>query len=195
MFTRWECIFARMEGEYPLLDPGTVLELETLTPKYSTHDRAKIERMMQERKIFPAVTSEQCRSAILTGLLGVDGRILSFYTFYHDAIYFEACSKIMRGLLPPNFKDSIRDAFFYCFTGVNQTPREFKVQVMEDEILRYQGNVRSRKLLGYQQLFPRGNALLPDLDRSCSTSWGKPRKADHRGIGHGALVPDGTSGF
>ena len=105
-----------MGDEEPfLLDSKTIHLLETLIPAYSTVDSERIKILMNEGKIFGAITSPTRRQKLLDKTLGIDGRILSFHTFFQDTIFFGACSRILQGLLQPKFEGTVRQAFFRSY--------------------------------------------------------------------------------
>lgn len=132
MFRSWSQIFAHRKNEYTFLDSNTISKLKTLTFKHFIYDRARIERIMKERSIFFTVQSQKYRDLILIRFLEIERRILFFYTFFQNAIYFETCSKILRVLLSRDFDDSMTNAFYRSFIEINQTIRKIKIQVTKD---------------------------------------------------------------
>ena len=142
-----------MGNEEPfLLDSKTIYLMETLIPASSTVDAEKIKALMNEGKIFGAVTSPTRRQKLLDNILGVDGRILSFHTFFQDTIYFGACSRILRGLLPPKFKGTVREAFFQSYQR-DQNRRRIRIQSVEGRIHDRLGREEIHLQLAYRQMF------------------------------------------
>lgn len=115
----------------PLVDANTVTMLETLTPKYSTHDAAKVTNLVGEGKAFPAIRDPGIRGGILARLLTIEGRILSIWTYLEDTKCLELLWKILRQLFPNNLKRSkrsMRETFYSSYTGVNQRRGQMKLQ-------------------------------------------------------------------
>lgn len=89
-------------------------------PQYSTSDADNIKKLINDGIIFLAVLSKDHRQKLLDNILGVEGQILSFYTFFQDTIYFGARSKILQKLLRPKFQGTVRQAFFESYQqGIN----------------------------------------------------------------------------
>ncbi|EED21208.1 conserved hypothetical protein [Talaromyces stipitatus ATCC 10500] len=135
-----------------LLDPKTVYLLETMFPALSVSDADHIKRLMNDGVLFPAVQSQHRRKKLLDNILGVKGRILSFYTFFQDTIYFGACSKILRNLLPPKFQGTVRQAFFNSYQqGINQG--RIRLQSYGERMLDRPGTEVTHVQLAYRQLY------------------------------------------
>ncbi|KKZ57802.1 hypothetical protein EMCG_05553 [[Emmonsia] crescens] len=102
-----------------LVDAQSVYLLEGLMPAYSLVDRKRIQDLMSNREIFPALMDSERRSNILECLLQTSGRILSLHTFSQDWLYLELPGRALRGLLPKNFGGSVRNAMLkkYVNTG------------------------------------------------------------------------------
>ncbi|KAF3484322.1 uncharacterized protein GIQ15_03646 [Arthroderma uncinatum] len=123
-------------------------------------------RMMSQRQIFPTVWSQDHRDRILDRILSVRGRILSFHTFFQDFLYFEACSLVLRGLLPTPLQGTVREMFSHSYTGINQIHGSCWIQVGESEFRSHPGTRETSIRLGYRQLFlavMRDFPLLSDL--------------------------------
>ncbi|KAI9736725.1 MAG: hypothetical protein M1834_000929 [Cirrosporium novae-zelandiae] len=131
VFQTWDIIFFHDESLRPLLDAGTVSSLQMRWPKYSLDDRIHIESLMQDRRIFPAITSRFLRCRILGQLQNIRYRILSLYTFLEDTKYLEPAAFAMKRLLPPKFKGSVRSQMRMCYTGRNQSNGKLECQVSE----------------------------------------------------------------
>ncbi|GBF63945.1 hypothetical protein TMEN_6613 [Trichophyton mentagrophytes] len=145
------------------LNHDTIERLQTLTPNYSTHDAAKIRKMMQEGAIFPDIRSQEARNSILSRLLSIDGRILSLYTFFQDTIYFRDCHRILRQLLPPTFTTT-REEFYRCYSSSSQSIG-LKVQVDEGTFVYYNGDTMLQRELSYKQLFLAAMRYCPISDK------------------------------
>ncbi|KAE8167945.1 hypothetical protein BDV40DRAFT_252141 [Aspergillus tamarii] len=148
---KWSNIIA---GYSPnLLDPATVISLETLMPDISSCDAAQIKDMMGQKTLFPAVSLESDRHRILGRILKTKGRILSFDTFFADFLYFEACAMALKRLLPPSFKRTMSNEFLHVYGGSNQLPGLCRIQVAEDCLEHRTGSSDINPNLGYRQLF------------------------------------------
>jgi Protein of unknown function (DUF3723) len=140
-------------GEEPfLLDSKTIHLLETLIPAYSTVDFERIKILMHEGKIFGAITSPARRQKILDNILGIDGRILSFHTFFQDTIYFGACSRILQGLLQPKFEGTVRQAFFRSYQR-DPNRHRIRIQSRQGRVNDRPGTEEVHLPLAYRQMF------------------------------------------
>lgn len=66
---------------------------------------------MLQREVFSFDVFENQRPSILARLKSIKYIIPSLHTFLEDTKYLESCAKIMKSILPINFKDFIREAF------------------------------------------------------------------------------------
>ncbi|KAJ5882276.1 uncharacterized protein N7529_000948 [Penicillium soppii] len=140
-----------MEGYSPeLLDTDTVKEVETLMPQLSLHDRAIIQDKIWRRKIFRQLESDEDRAQILDRITRVSGRVLSFYTFTRDFIYFEACMVTLKSLQPEGYGGSMLGGFSECYT--RDQAGSYNVQVAEDRFERHDEHEDSMNIC-YRQLF------------------------------------------
>lgn len=142
-----------MGSEEPcLLDSKSIYLIETLIPAYSTVDAERIKGLMDKGEIFGAITSPARRQKLLDNILGLDGRILSFHTFFQDTIYFGTCSRILQGLLRPRFKGTVREAFFQSYRR-DQNRRGVTIQSTEGRIYNRPGREEVHVQLAYRQMF------------------------------------------
>lgn len=142
-----------MGNEEPfLLDSKTIHLLETLVPAYSTVDSERIKILMHEGKIFGAIASPARRQKLLDNILGIDGRILSFYTFFQDTIYFGACSRILQGLLQPKFEGTLRQAFFRSYQR-DPNRHRIRIQSRHGRVNDRPGTEEVHLQLAYRQMF------------------------------------------
>lgn len=171
-----------------LLDPKTVYSLETMFPQYSTSDADSIKKLMNDGVIFPAISSRDRRQKLLDNILGVEGRILSFHTFFQDTIYFGACSKILRKLLRPKFQGTVRQAFFESYQqGINRGT--IRLQSHGERMRDRPGTEATHVQLAYRQLylaamrdFPLFCTLMPlwDNKKSPPVVQGSPAERWHQ---------------
>lgn len=162
MHSMWSVILG--DQRYSLVDQGTVALLETMAPGDANADAALIQDRMSRREIFPAIDEQYERDAILQNILGINGRILSFNTFFQDLIYLEACVNSLCFLLPSTFPGSLRDTF----TGVNQVAGEIRVQTRDHGMVVWpneRGEWDQCRELGYQQLILAAMRDFPSLSQ------------------------------
>src|SRR6266487_5957565 len=114
-------------------------------PKYSVADQSHITSLMQSGSLFPAVTQSEDRNSILNKLLQIPGRILTLHTLSQDWIYMGPPSRALRGLLPKNFKGSIRSAMLKRFVKGERADGGLRVQTSAHEY---------RELVPYQKSTP-----------------------------------------
>jgi len=72
---------------------------------------------MLKGDILPAIKSWEQRSAILERIYSVEYIIPSIYTFLKDTKYLELGAKILKKILPVNYKYSIAQAFGSLYNG------------------------------------------------------------------------------
>jgi len=175
-----------MEGYSPeLLDPDTVNELETLMPRLSLHDRAVIQDKMRRRKIFRQLESDEDRTQILDRITKVSGRVLSFYTFTRDFIYFEACMIALKGLQPEGYGGTMFEGFLECYMP-DQTG-SYNAQVAEDIFERRHEDGDSMGIC-YRQLFLAVMCDFPSLTSLRPYQDNKKEKAKSSGVESERLI-------
>jgi len=86
----------------------------------SSEDYHFVENCMQDGILFPTVMDRQQRLGIFRRLSVIPYLIPSLYTFIEDTKHIEPSAKIMKRLLPPRFKGSVRQAFGRLHTGQTQ---------------------------------------------------------------------------
>lgn len=175
-----------MEGYPPdLLDPDTVNELETLTPRLSLHDRAVIQDKMRRRKIFRQLESDEDRTQVLDRITQVSGRVLSFFTFTRDFIYFEACMIALKGLQPEGYGGTMFEGFSECYMP-DQTG-SYNAQVAEDIFERRDEDGDSIDIC-YRQLFLAVMRDFPSLTSLRPYQDDKKEKAKPSGVESERLI-------
>ena len=102
------------------LDANTVYIIQGRSLLASSEDCDYIEKCMQDGILFPAVTDKQQRLDILRRLSAIPYLIPSLYTFIENTKHIEPPAKIMKKLLPPRFRGSVRQAFRRLYTGQTQ---------------------------------------------------------------------------
>ena len=77
----------------------------------STSDRAAAETSLKNGILFPGVQNPERMKGLQTRIFSIEYRIPSLHLFLEDTKIMEPCSRILKELLPANFKGSIREAF------------------------------------------------------------------------------------
>ncbi|KAF4251664.1 hypothetical protein CNMCM8980_005533 [Aspergillus fumigatiaffinis] len=141
---------------FNLVDSHTVQVLETLAPT-SKQDKAAIELLAESGGIFSTIDRATVLEHILPRLIQVPGRIPSFFTFFQDTRYLEACVDSLRPLLPPELprevKTSTRQSFYHCFADISESPGTIKIQTGENKFRSVYASPDERKKLSYLMIF------------------------------------------
>src|SRR5207248_7357829 len=74
------------------------------------------------------------------------------YTFFEDTKYLEPVVMVLRGLLPPNFEEPIRDAIIKRYTGISQPDGHYYVGYGENDMRKFPGSEAQGIYFGYRQL-------------------------------------------
>ncbi|TKA80621.1 hypothetical protein B0A49_04907 [Cryomyces minteri] len=160
----WSRILGSDESLRSLLDANTVYSLQLLAPRHSLRDDDEIRSRMEDGRLFPTVTDRAVRAKLLHNTQQVEGRIPSLHTFFEDTKYLEPCAKVVKALLPPGLKGSVRKAIEQRYTGRDQTPGYTTVQIDEHTNERVAAaEERSNVELGYRQLWPFAMRHFPQL--------------------------------
>ena len=61
-------------------------------------------------------------------MLNILGIILTFKTFFKDLKYFKPIIIILKGILPLNYKDSVREVVIYYYTDLSKHNSYYLVQ-------------------------------------------------------------------
>ncbi|EER41730.1 conserved hypothetical protein [Histoplasma capsulatum H143] len=133
-----------------LVDARSVHLLEGLMPAYSLADQKRIQDLMNNREIFPALIDSERRSKVLERLLQISGRILSLHTFSQDWLFLELPSKALRGLLPKTFKGSVKNALLKKFA---HTGNLYIIQTSAADYRTAAGTLKAASYLSYVQLW------------------------------------------
>ena len=70
---------------------------------------------MNNGTIFPRLREEAIREEVLQALLTIPGRILTLWLFVQDTKWLEPVSLVLKSLLPPRFKGSLRHELHHWF--------------------------------------------------------------------------------
>ncbi|OJD27033.1 hypothetical protein ACJ73_01578 [Blastomyces percursus] len=118
-------------------------------PAYSLVDQKRIQDLMNNREIFPALIDSE-RSKVLEHLLQISGRILSLHTFSQDWLFLELPSKALRGLLPKTFKGSVKNALLKKYVN---TENSYIIQTSAAGYRMAAGTLKAASYLSYVQLW------------------------------------------
>jgi hypothetical protein len=153
----------------------------------SSADADAIAAHMEHRRIFPAVASQNDRGFLLARLFNVSHRIPSLHTFIADTIYLEACSKVLRRLLPVKFRGSLRAALSRLYSGANQEQGFYRIQTSKGRLISKPGSQRDGLILALRQ-FWLCNAGLPAADRNHASQGPRYAKTGRHWQPRSALV-------
>ncbi|KAK4552385.1 hypothetical protein LTR86_010399 [Recurvomyces mirabilis] len=98
------------------VDAITVHHLQGLSPSKSRADAETVTSLMQRRVIFPTVSDVRTRDRLLRSILDYPDMIPSLFTFFESLKYLEPGAQVLKSLLPPKQKKTIREAFFATYT-------------------------------------------------------------------------------
>ena len=131
------------------VDTITVQRLETLCPKTSVQDAELMTALMDDNSVFPLVHNDADRAMIHSNLLECH-MIPSLYTFIENLKYLEPCVNILRSLLPPKHKRSVRRELL----GSHFRPSELWVEYAMHDTRPHPSNSEEHdRELAYQQLW------------------------------------------
>ncbi len=125
---------------------------------------------MEQKTLFPFISSASLRTGIKSNLLNQKCIIPSLYTFFEDTKWLEPCAKVMRKLLPSGCKMSTRKSLLSNFDGPRYAGN-ILVQTDHRDTCYWKGSEQEIVDCGYRQLwlfawrhFPELSALLPRRD-------------------------------
>jgi hypothetical protein len=100
-------------------------------PRLSIADCRYICEMFQDGVAFPLVADSNSRSQLQQAALSYPGVIPSLRIFLENTKYLKAMTDVIKQVLPPRFKGTIRQAMFRSY--VNPEDLQFKVQTSEND--------------------------------------------------------------
>jgi len=157
--TTWEQILEPTGASYFYLDANTVHIIQGRSLLTSSEDYHFIENCMQDGILFPAVTDRQQRLGIFRRLSVIPYLIPSLYTFIEDTKHIEPSAKIMKRLLPPRFKGSVRQAFGRLHTGQTQIMKQRSETVFRP----FSHSAKECFQVAYQQLWLFAMRRFPEM--------------------------------
>lgn len=127
----WETIVGRDCAAH--VDANTVASLQGRSPHSCVEDRDYITKIFVSGELFRTVTDQTARRFILDRLLQIKTIIPSIHTFLEDTKFLEPPSKILRVLLPFDYKGTIQEGLIRAYT----LPQDgsFRVQKHENEYM------------------------------------------------------------
>lgn len=118
---------------------------------------------MDDKALFPLVTEQRKRDLIRRNICDISGLIPSLHTFFESLKYLEPCCKILRDIIPPKSKRTIRQELFGNFY------RQPELWIEHDESdRRFQSPISLEvdRKLGYWQLWLYTMRHFPELTSS-----------------------------
>ncbi|KAF7505063.1 hypothetical protein GJ744_001282 [Endocarpon pusillum] len=125
----WQFIIGPCSSTLPL-DSHTVRSLEGRSPFFSTADRQFIQHLFEAGELFSSM-SISARKEAHSRVLQVKTIIPSLRTFLQDSIFLEPCFLVLRHLLPPKFKGTIREGLFERYSPPQQGQTLIQTTEME----------------------------------------------------------------
>lgn len=129
---------------------------------------------MRDRKAFPSVKGQDDLKEIWGNLRTISCLIPSLKSFFDDIKYLHPSAKVLRQLLPPSKRHSIREGMWRIFTAGNLNNGQWILQTGEGE-KQYQymtGSASDQFEFSYQQLWLYAWRHWPELVPEC------PRKEE-----------------
>ena len=166
----WSQILQNTRVLRSAIDTTTVQRLESLAPSASAEDMRQITEWMHSKDIFPGVSELATRDVLLRNVAAVPCMIPSLRTLFENLKYLEPCCTILRKLLDPKKKRTIRAGLASCYKQPAQVCVHFDEH---DTRFRSRGTVDGDRRLAYAQLwayclrhFPDMTAVTPRKERS-----------------------------
>lgn len=134
-----------------ILDPTTLRLLEGRCPRLSVADRKHIEYIFQDGSAFQDVSNPVMRSQLREAALKYPRIIPSLRTFLENTKYLRAMTDVIKRVLPPKFKGTIRESMLKCYVCPGDSKHQ--VQQSENDYVYEQGPPDFGFQLAYRQLF------------------------------------------
>ena len=142
------------------VDGPTVRNLELLAPAISAQDLKIVQDRMASKTAFPTISDQVTRTSIVRSLADVSCLIPSLRTFFENLKYLEPCCGILKQLLQPKQKKTIRQAFFASY----YRPAHLIIESAEnDRSLQSRKSSSEDRWLGYQQLWLYAMRHFPEM--------------------------------
>ncbi len=142
------------------VDGPTVRNLELLAPAVSAQDLKIVQDRMASKTAFPTISDQVTRDSIARNLANVSCLIPSLRTFFENLKYLEPCCGILKQLLQPKQKKTIRQAFF----ASHFRPAQLIIECAEnDRSVQSPRSSSEDRWLGYQQLWLYAMRHFPEM--------------------------------
>jgi Protein of unknown function (DUF3723) len=133
------------------LDSRTVELLEGRSPHCSTADLRYVNSCFESKQLFVSVVDSAIREQIRARVCAIKTIIPSLRTFQEDTIWLEPCWKILRKLLPPKTKGTLRKELRRSYSRPKN--RHLRVQTTESTVDMRSAVDGSGFWFAYRQLF------------------------------------------
>lgn len=139
-------------GDLPpsCVDVETVEKLQSLAPATASHDMNTIQKLMEDKIIFPQIINPDSRDHLLGNIKSISSMIPSLHTFFEGLKYLEPCCEILKSLLHPKLKKSIRQSLFASYSQPDQVLVESS---KHERCTCTKSSISKDRNLGYQQLW------------------------------------------
>ncbi|KAI9775083.1 MAG: hypothetical protein M1839_001475 [Geoglossum umbratile] len=126
--TIWHQIASHLGKDIWAIDDATVEYLQLRAPGISSTDRRAVSVAMESGQLFPLLVDSHKRVRLLASILDIQALIPTIQTFFDNLLYLEPCSKVMKGLLSPKSRLTVRQSFEAAFSN----PLDHFVEETED---------------------------------------------------------------
>ena len=113
----WHQIASHLGKDIWAIDDVTVEYLQLRAPGISPTDRREVSVAMESGQLFPLLVDSHKRARLLASILDIQALILTIQTFFDNLLYLEPCSKVMKGLLSPKSRLTVRQSFEATFSN------------------------------------------------------------------------------
>lgn len=148
-------------------DNLTVQALQLRAPGSSSDDVRVLRRLLEDGILFSKVKDQGKREVIWKNLLSVEGLIPSLYTFFEDLKFLKGPEKIIRYLIEPPFKDSLREMIEQQYSDTNQSSDIIYFQDTEATLKSAKAAPAEGIKFGYRQLWLYAMRHFPKMIGEC----------------------------
>lgn len=134
-----------------ILDSTTVSLLEGRCPRLSLTDREHIHEVFRNGMVYPDITDPYLRAQLQNAALTYTRVIPTLRTFLENTKYLKAMTDVMKRILPPKFKGTIRESMFKYY--VSPTDLQHEVQASENDFAKESGSKEYGFWAAYRQVF------------------------------------------
>jgi hypothetical protein len=134
-------------------DPFSIESIQSRVPALSKSDFEFVQENMRSGDFFPGVTDLGKRVDITRRLLTTEELIPSLCTVIKDIRYLIGPAKILGNLLPKSPKKTLRERFFFNFTGAESSEHTIEVQQSRSSYVAIPRKSLDAFDIAYQQLW------------------------------------------